>query len=485
MMAVALVGVLLVALSGHAQLDTIWTRSFSEYSIEISTSLVAMPDGGFVSTGYISDTAYAEWDGIIRKLDRFGTVQWSHVSNMQEENYLIGAALTGDGSVVAVGGYDVSPAPRIMILKFNSAGDTLWARSYGHLEFSVATHIMGTMDGGAIAFAQTVNSTDSHLDGYAIRLDLAGDTLWTRQFTRGRFTRIDIRAVVENGDGGYLLAGDVVDTRAMPILYQPYLINIDQNGDTLWTRIYSAPDTNFHVTAACGDGCGGYVISGTKNYVGAYLLRADHDGYMVSFDTLNHLDLFSSIYRLTSLNDGSVVISAMRDSHVPPFGTSARFIARLDRQARVIWSADYLVENWFNTYGGPMVLASDTGVATYGGYRDTLNSHHGGHYALFEGRELLYVDEAHRPPVPDAYYQVYPNPFNSTTTLRFFTPQGGPVAIDIFDLLGRRVGGLRSTASCPGFHEAFFDAAGLSTGTYWSIISGAGTSYRGKLVLLR
>ena len=36
----------------------------------------------------------------------------------------------------------------------------------------------------------------------------------------------------------------------------------------------------------------------------------------------------------------------------------------------------------------------------------------------------------------------YPNPFNPATTIRYAVPTPGPVHLDVFDVLGRRVAGV-------------------------------------------
>lgn len=62
--------------------------------------------------------------------------------------------------------------------------------------------------------------------------------------------------------------------------------------------------------------------------------------------------------------------------------------------------------------------------------------------------------------------QNYPNPFNRVTTIRFTTSQTGPVRLDVFDVLGRRVATLVDGAIPEKTHAVTFDAGHLPSGVY-------------------
>jgi len=65
-----------------------------------------------------------------------------------------------------------------------------------------------------------------------------------------------------------------------------------------------------------------------------------------------------------------------------------------------------------------------------------------------------------------ALEQNYPNPFNGSTTIRFTTSQPGPVRLDVFDVLGRRLATLVNGAIPEKTNAVIFDAGHLSSGVY-------------------
>jgi len=63
--------------------------------------------------------------------------------------------------------------------------------------------------------------------------------------------------------------------------------------------------------------------------------------------------------------------------------------------------------------------------------------------------------------------QNYPNPFNPATVISYAVPQAGPVRLEVFDLVGRKVATLLDRESqVPGRYEVRFDASALASGVY-------------------
>jgi hypothetical protein len=64
-------------------------------------------------------------------------------------------------------------------------------------------------------------------------------------------------------------------------------------------------------------------------------------------------------------------------------------------------------------------------------------------------------------------HQNYPNPFNPTTTILFALPEATDVSLQVFNMLGQRVGALIDGQYMPaGMHTAIFDASHLTSGVY-------------------
>ena len=69
----------------------------------------------------------------------------------------------------------------------------------------------------------------------------------------------------------------------------------------------------------------------------------------------------------------------------------------------------------------------------------------------------------------DAYklYQNVPNPFNGTTTIKFYVPENAEVAISVYNMLGEHVADVVNDIFNTGKHEVTFNASNLGQGTYF------------------
>ncbi len=84
-----------------------------------------------------------------------------------------------------------------------------------------------------------------------------------------------------------------------------------------------------------------------------------------------------------------------------------------------------------------------------------------------------------------ALYNNYPNPFNPSTTINFSMPKEGLVRLTVYDVLGQEVRTLIDGRLSPGEHEVTFNADGLASGVYFSVLKeGTEVSVK-KMVLLK
>jgi len=86
---------------------------------------------------------------------------------------------------------------------------------------------------------------------------------------------------------------------------------------------------------------------------------------------------------------------------------------------------------------------------------------------------LTSVKEYANGTLPDEYtiMQNYPNPFNPSTTIRYGLPYASEVRIEIYDMTGQKLRTLIEKEQNAGFYEAVFDIDGLSSGTYFYVLT--------------
>lgn len=76
----------------------------------------------------------------------------------------------------------------------------------------------------------------------------------------------------------------------------------------------------------------------------------------------------------------------------------------------------------------------------------------------------------------------HPNPFGSTTVLRYGVPRDGYVRLDVCNVLGRRVASLVDGWTKAGRHSIRWDAEGMAPGIYFCRLRAGGSAVSRKLV---
>ena len=157
---------------------------------------------------------------------------------------------------------------------FAQSPDSLWSRMFGGSGNEKCYSIQQTSDGGYILAGYTDSYGAGYHDFWLVKTDANGDTLWTRTF--GGTSDDECRSVVQTSDGGYILAGS---SRSFNPFYDGWLVRVDANGDSLWAKVIGGSNDDYaYSVQQTYDG--GYVVGGETKSFGA----GDFDFYLVRLE---------------------------------------------------------------------------------------------------------------------------------------------------------------------------------------------------------
>ena len=89
--------------------------------------------------------------------------------------------------------------------------------------------------------------------------------------------------------------------------------------------------------------------------------------------------------------------------------------------------------------------------------------------------------------IPEIYgiEQIYPNPFNPITTIRYALNQNSNVQISIYDITGRLITILINEFRTAGYYSIIWDASKFSSGIYFLNMSSGEITKTKKMVLIK
>ena len=195
-------------------------------------------DGSYILSGAVFTDSNGV-DMLLSKLDQSGNEIWSYTYGDRGWDFPYSIAETEDGGIVLAGGVNpIGTEPlHLTLLKTDSNGNFLWQKNHWEgIWGAIAYDVKETSDSGFIVASWKREIGDDWGDGWLLKTDSFGDTLWTRQMTFAVGLQDRVLSVIQTPDGGYIATGGhSPNQQGIPEIF---LIKTDLDGNIEWQDSY-------------------------------------------------------------------------------------------------------------------------------------------------------------------------------------------------------------------------------------------------------
>jgi hypothetical protein len=411
---------------------------------ETAHGIAQTPDGGYVVTGYVSDSPEnRRRSGVILKTDNEGREEWTRFTDNTDYSETYSAVVFPNGDI-AIGGTWLpgdGSHDDFAIWSIDARAQPQWMQHYGTPEASeYGLALIRRADEGLALAGQSMTFGEHGVDAGSVMLvltDRFGAEQQVRTYSEGR-----------------------------TISFALDLLQTEDLGFALWGAIgYSWPD------------------SGITDW-NALLIKTDSTG---QHEWSREYDLGRDEWGMgiALLPDGDfVLVGAIGDNEGWALDDADCFLIRTDDSGQVRWETAY---GGGGHDFGMKVFATDDGGYLIGGTTSSIGAGGTDFWLMKTGRDPL--DVTAPSPAHSAFFTLhpaFPNPFNSSTTITYDIAKPGFVRLGVFDAGGRLVGTVKEGYSGSGKFSHSWNAEHLTNGQYVVRLEyGEKTSDSRKLILMK
>ncbi|MBN1423419.1 DJ-1/PfpI family protein [Candidatus Fermentibacteria bacterium] len=344
--------------NAQAREEPVWSTTLGGSGSDLFVASCHAPDGGVAALGLTHSQGSGLSDVLLALFASDGSVLWSRtyggsgwesgeaICPAQGGGYLLAGSTTSSGA----GGRD------ILLLRVDQAGNEVWSRTFGGTEMDRATSVAQGSDGSIVVAGYTESYGAGEDDVFVVKTDANGAEIWTR--TMGSSSSERSGAISPTADGGYVMTGSTGGFGAAN--RDVWLVKLREDGSEEWFRIYDgvsgAPEAAMdegHAVVQMADG--GYAVAGVSDrpiptsagdLLCAFLIRTDHMGTELWRRRYGENSLQDHARSLVMTDDALIMAGATTDATT---ARTAALVIATDLEGNELWRC--LVDDEHHQWG--------------------------------------------------------------------------------------------------------------------------------------
>ena len=264
--------------------DTLWTKYYAQPGNNNARCAIETYDGSFIFCGAILTLSTS--DGFVMKTDQSGEFIWSKTYGAVNDTWFYDMKQTADSGYIICGGMETAPGyDDFYVIKTDISGDTIWTRLFGGPGYDAAYSVVENTDGSYVVAGLSWNTVEqTFFDVLVIKLNHQGDTVWTKRY--GGYEASMGYFLDKTSDNGYVVCGR---TRScISCVDDMYLLRLDSAGNELWSKTFGGLDYEsafcVHETYDGGYTLCGYTMTYGNGNGDIYLIKTDSEGLLTGIN---------------------------------------------------------------------------------------------------------------------------------------------------------------------------------------------------------
>lgn len=365
--------VFLISMSYSGQAQIAFSKEYGGIENEDGRWMEQMPDSGFILTGMTNTYSNGQADVWLVRTDAYGNTLWNKSFGGTQYDFGNMVKPTTDGGFIIAGftGSYGAGGNDGWLIKTNASGITTWSKTLGDGGLQELEAVVQTTDGGYAAVGINYTTGTQYYDIYLVRLDSNGDSLWTKNIG-GQSYEIG-NSIQQTADGGFIIGGQTYSYGNEDGDF--YMVKTDANGVVQWEKTYAnngLQEAHYVQIASAG----GYVLVGDADNLATGL--GDTDIWLIRTDT-NGDTLWTKTYGGTK-KDGGKTIENTSDGGFVMAGITRSFnlinpnyyLVKTDASGNIEWS-NYSYGSAYHDHAYRGIETSDGGFAEFGYFRNASN----------------------------------------------------------------------------------------------------------------
>ena len=272
-----------------------WTQTFGGTSCDWGYYVEQTSDDGYIITGATDPDTYWIYDVFLIKTDSEGNAEWTKTFD-GDDSHDVGHCVkqTSEGGYI-ITGYTYRESSDLWLIKTDANGNIEWDNTYGDIDLPEQGYsvIQSNDEYIVTGFAKPEYETSVEYDVWILKTDIDGNEIWSKTYGGTEDDRsFDIKPTSDNN---YIIAGFTNScSEVEPPNYYMWLLKIDNEGDTLWTKTIG--DETFNRSRRARSviqiSDGSYVVAGDR-YAG--LDDGEYNYYLVKLNPEGDVEINEKI----------------------------------------------------------------------------------------------------------------------------------------------------------------------------------------------